>query len=312
MKKTYLTSGLLLIFLKYYFELFNQASNDEIVKHIDRIFLPLLASIKQQENQIWPGADDQAVMEVQIEYMIDQNNPPYFFKDRFALLKTYHPLIRERNDTSSPLYQQQLAMWLNFSIFKLILFANTIHACKGPRYVTFLLSRLQQLNKPQFTTLVDYLAEPETRKKYNHLYLLIQRLVPIKKGAVLSQELMAPEPEDPNVYPDIQSWGPYLQKFHQQIAMSGMLSEEELPIFFKGFAESALEMLQEKEITEETHAKFRNTLNGLMEECVERSSLNVQEVKIYQKQIDREMAGVQEVDFDERAQKIDSIGMVVV
>ncbi|MBF0277808.1 MAG: hypothetical protein HQM13_08460 [SAR324 cluster bacterium] len=312
-ERQFLNSGLLLIFLKYYFELLNLAPNDEIAEHVETIFLRLLVSLKRQEKRVWSGVSNRMILEVQVEHAIEQNKAPFFFKDRFSLMKSYFPSVRARNDSKSPLYHKQLQKWQGFSISKLILFANMINTCKGPRHLKHLLVQLHRLNPDQFFALADHLTLAEARKKHNDLFLLMMSLPPMKKrnAGMRSRKDKLPVPQDPNHYPEVQSWGPFLKKFHDRIHMSGMISEEELPTFFKKFAESALGMLQEKEITAETLSKFKNTLNGLMQECLERSSLNGKEVRIYQNQIDREMEGVEDADFDERAQKIDSIGLVL-
>ncbi len=307
----YLILGFFQIFLKYYFDLLAQAQTDEIADHIDQIFSGFFVSLQNVDKKIWATIPNFNIVQVQIDHIIEQNKPPHCFKTRFDFLKAYNPLIRERNKVSDPILQQQLQEWQGFSLKKLVLFLHTIHVFKGKKHVVFLLAQLYTLNKKLFFTLEKHVAEYHFRNKYKDLYTLIQSLPFVSKKTRLKQPKEIPQ-EDPNIYPDIRNWGPHLEKFYQQVTMAGVLSEEELPVFFKGFAESALQMLQEKEITKETSTKFRKTVNGLMEDCIQRSSLNKQEVKIFQKQIDREMQDIEAVERKERTKKIDSIGLVLV
>ncbi|MBF0288071.1 MAG: hypothetical protein HQM14_09660 [SAR324 cluster bacterium] len=307
----YLVLGTFQIFLKYYFDLLVCAQSDDIAEHIDQIFSELFASLQNVEQTLWASVPNFQIVQVQINHIIEQNKRPYFFKTRLELLKAYNPLIRERDKANDQLLQQQLHEWQALSTRKQVFFLQAVDVCRSKKNVIFLLKQLYTLNRKKFFELEKHVEEYHFRNKYKNLYVLIHSLSAASKKKKSRPIREIPE-ENLNVYPDIRSWGPHLENFYQQVTMSGALSEKELPVFFQGFAESALQMLREKEITTETSEKFKQTVNGLMEDCVQRSSLNKQEVKIFQNQIDREMQDVEKVDLKQRKGKIDSIGLVLV
>ncbi|MBF0289568.1 MAG: hypothetical protein HQM14_17275 [SAR324 cluster bacterium] len=327
----YLVSGFIRIFLKYYFDLLAHAQNDEMAEHIDQIFVDFFKYIKKADEKIWPMIPNFNILEVQMNHIVAQNKPPHFFKKRFEYLETCNPLIRKKDDLSDSLLQNQLKQWQVFSTKKLLLFLNTVNFCIGRAYAWFLLLQLHQRNTQHFLTLENHISQYNFGNKYADLLNLTQNfssprnkarrqttqiLTEVKTKTENPSQIKHITPkqkkEDPNISLDIRSWGPYLAQFHQQVTMAGVLSEEELPVFFRGFAIAALQMLREKKVTPETSRKFKQTVNNLMEGCIQRSSLGKQEVKVFQKQIGREMMNVRTVDFKKRAEKIDSIGLVLV
>lgn len=317
----FLVQGIFYVFFKYYFDLMALAPNDTVATHIDEIFSNFFVSIRNSERKYWGNIANVDILQVQLEHIIAQNKPPCFFRDRFDLLKIYNPMLRQRDDSSSRLLKEQIQTWGTFTCKKQVLFLSLVNNCKGTKYCSYLMLQLYKLNQETFFELEAYLQQHQEQRRYTDLYVLIKRLPVLRKSgashavqashAKSATEKTAVNFNDPNIDPDVRNWGKYLKKFHKIITKDGQLGEDQIPIFFKGFAEASSQMLREKKVTQKTAKDFKKSMDHLMIQFVKRSGVSKQELKIYQNHLEEEMEDLSSSEYDNRAKKIDNIGSLL-
>ena len=308
----YIVQGVFNILLKYYFDLLALAVNDTIAEYINVIFSNLFIYIRNKAKKYWSDLANADIIQVQLQHIVEQNNPPYFFRNRFDLLKTYHPLLYPEENEKSKLLEKQLESFESFSLKKLVLFVHVVCLCQGEKYASSLLFHLHQFKEAQFFQLEHYLEQNQSQRNYNALLRLTQRLPIIRKITPTKPKAPRLQLDNPNIDPDIRCWGQYLKNFYRSVLKAWDVSEEEIPVFFKQFAEESLLLLREKQVTQQTSMRFKRALDQLVQQFLKRVSLHQQEIQIYQKQINEELINIETVDFEERRQKIDNIGGVLI
>ncbi|MBF0276148.1 MAG: hypothetical protein HQM13_00095 [SAR324 cluster bacterium] len=160
----YCMDGLLLIFIRYYFDLIAHAETDEIAEYIDGIFLNFFIGLHFQELEYWKQYPDgfRTQLETLVQKDSSKKRHPVLRHANFEQVKGFNPLIhdggaRKITTMTKSILDEQLQSFYSFSLKKLALFLRIVTNTKSQAYPRYLLVQIAKTNPKQLYLLKEFL-----------------------------------------------------------------------------------------------------------------------------------------------------------
>lgn len=338
------------IFLKYFFDLFAEAKNDQLSQQINVIFSRLFIALRLEEIRYWKGYKNSDVVKKRLLDIIDANSPkgrhPKLQKDVFAGLAAYNPIIH--NGTSrgmtagtQSLLKGQLAVFHSLSLPQTMLLMNIVHRFKGDDYIVYLVSQIVKTNRERLRELNQYLERLQ-QKSLELLKRLIgsfvQRFFPQEKAAALTgSSAQAGKPvadmsnasrlarAKKNIEEIRKRKGMMthdmvtkyleerLKKLYEKVKKSGALTADLVPKYLERFAEAAQSVLQEVNPAkqQELIEAFEESTDDILDEITRFSEMSNEEVDSIRSDIHDKMGELDTPDLEKRTEVVEQIGMTL-
>ncbi len=336
----YCMQGISQLFLRYYFDLLVAGRSDEIAQHIDNIFFNFFANFHLKEQQYWQGYANSDRLKAQLLDIIEKNAPatrhPVLRNHCFEQLNSLHPIIhdggsRKMRASTKNLLEKQLFEFQSFSLTQIALWLRAVGLLKDSTYLRYLVIQLAKTAPQKLTALMEYYkSTPDSNLSSAALMEVITPIArqiapakpagPPKTQVVQGEEAKRLRKAQQNLanrkpgatYTSDQLgnyFKKYLEKLYASVRKEGAMTQDDIAAHLARFQQKFLEVAKKAVITKQEKEEFEESIEETFQSLT--TSLPKADAGEYQQAIQEEMTDLENVDIEERAQKVETIGHVV-
>lgn len=327
--------GLSHFFIKYYFDLMCRVDTDEAATNVHNIFSNYLVCQRIHEINYWKAFSDAPSMinrlEKVIEFDSSINRHPDIRKHVFRVMLDYNPILHDGKARKMSLFTQerlksQSTALYNLSFVRLGSFFKVVLDCMSSSYIMYLLTQMAKMDPNKVIQFHDYLendiANSQAADISRVIRPFIKKLQPQKEVFYedttakrrAAAERMTTRSHERFLSPDEVSGyiRDYYKKLYDKVKKDGALTQEQITAYLKKVSQAAAAVLSQTKLEAHTKEVFEESIEDTLKDIYSEGNLSNFEMDDYRSGITTEMNNIETEDFKERAEKVDSIGNVIV
>ncbi|MBF0350050.1 MAG: hypothetical protein HQM11_03420 [SAR324 cluster bacterium] len=330
----FFAEGIFQILYRYYFDLMALARNDLVASHIHEIFYQFFKFMSVNEANYWrqyPGNNDiRRKIKRIVEADLPSNCHLSIRQKVFDQIMDYNPFVhegtpRKMSAETRKYFKEQLLSFNVLPATRLSRVLRVLQECKGNQYVSYLFSQIVAFNPKKLEELKEYLLTTPLDEQWLPLTQLVVQIAKnlsappeiflsehtrkkreaIKKQKERQNQKMMTEGDAS------QHISQYLQKLYERVRKEGALTQENINEYLTRFRNASGNFLKDN-VTEETREEFENSVNGMFQEIYKEGGMNARELREYQGGVHKELEGIEVATPQEREEKVENIGIVIV